>query len=88
MNQRIDLEDKLNNVDYDLHEKLFKKKIWELKDVSLFTGLSAKTIQNRISIERKRKTRSKRGNFIPYMKRCGRLFFDPEKILNWIEEGD
>ena len=88
MNGKIDLKDKTSRVDYDLHEKLFKKRIWNLEDLSLFTGFSIKTIQNRISEERKKKTRSKQGNYLPYTKRCGRLFFSPNDILNWIEEGE
>jgi len=88
MNGKIELKDKTGDIDYDLHDKLFKKRIWNIKELSLFMGFSVKTIQNRISKERKEKTRSKRGNYLPYAKRGGRYFFNPNEVLNWIDEGD
>ena len=56
---------------------LFDKKIWSIKDVSEFLGLSTGTIYNKTSRRE-----------LPYRKRGNRLFFIPDEILNWIEEGD
>lgn len=58
------------------HQRLFDKKIWTKDDVSLFLGLSIGTIYNKTS----------KGE-IPF-KKCGnRLYFIPQDILNWIDEG-
>lgn len=69
------------NVDspaFSRDELLFKNRIWTIDDVALFLGLSKKTIYNKTS----------RGE-IPFRKpkRGGRLYFLPEEILNWIDEG-
>lgn len=69
-------KDKVKLDEYDLHQKLFKKRIWTLEDVSLFTGFAKKTICNKTSRRE-----------IPHRKRGNRLFFLPDEILNWIEEG-
>lgn len=69
--------------DSDTNSQLFQKKIWNINDVSLATGYKVKTIYNMTS-EKTRRTHGK----IPSRKRGGRLFFFPEEILNWIEEGE
>jgi predicted DNA-binding transcriptional regulator AlpA len=60
------------------HNQLFNKRIWNIDDVVLFLGLSKKTIYNKVSRRE-----------LPYRKpKSGRrLYFVPEEILNWIEEG-
>jgi hypothetical protein len=58
------------------HQLLFEKKIWTKEDVSLFTGLKLGTIYNKTSM-----------GVIPYKKRGNRLYFIPQDILNWIDEG-
>jgi predicted DNA-binding transcriptional regulator AlpA len=63
--------------EYDLHKLLFKKRIWTIEDVSLFTGFAKKTIWNKTSRRE-----------IPHRKCGNRLFFMPDEILNWIEEGE
>jgi excisionase family DNA binding protein len=57
---------------------LFKKRIWTIEDTSLFLNLSKGTIYNKVSRRE-----------IPYRKPKGgrRLYFMPDEILNWIEEG-
>lgn len=52
-----------------------EKKFWTVKEVSAFTGLAASTIRRRCS-----------QRTIPHLKR-GKLLFDKDEILNWIEEG-
>jgi excisionase family DNA binding protein len=58
--------------------KIFKKKIWTIDEVALFLGLSKKTIYNKTSRRE-----------IPFRKPKGgrRLYFIPDEILNWIDEG-
>ena len=69
-------EDKPRKSEYVNHTLLFEKKIWTKNDVSLFTGLAIGTIYNR----------THRG-LIPHKKRGNRLYFIPQEILNWIDEG-
>ena len=57
--------------------KLFDKKIWKLEDVVSFTGFSKRTIYNKTSKDE-----------IPHRKRGGKLFFLPQEIFDWIDEGD
>ena len=59
------------------HKQLFNKRIWTIEDVVLFTGISKKTIYSKTSRRE-----------IPFRKRGGRLFFFPDEILDWIDEGD
>lgn len=59
------------------HKLLFNKLIWSIDDVALFTRLSRGTIYNK----------TYKGD-IPYRKRGNRLYFNPQDILNWIDEGD
>ena len=57
-------------------ELLFKKRIWQISDVVLFTGLSKGTVYNLVSQGR-----------LPKRKRAGRLYFDPDEIHDWILQG-
>ena len=59
------------------HKLLFNKLIWSIEDVVLFTGLSRGTVYNKTYKGR-----------IPFRKRGNRLYFIPQDIQNWIEEGD
>ena len=59
------------------HKLLFNKLIWSIEDVVLFTRLSKGTIYN--------KTHK---GVIPFRKRGNRLYFIPQDIQTWIEEGD
>ncbi len=66
-----------SNSGYVDHKQLFNKLIWSIEDVMLFTRLSKGTIYNK----------TYKGK-IPYRKRGNRLYFIPQDIQNWIEEGD
>lgn len=56
--------------------RLFDKKIWNISDVAAFLGKSIKSIYNMTS----------RGQ-IPHRKRAGTLYFIPDEIMSWLEEG-
>lgn len=71
-----DFHDNSGMIGYVDHQLLFEKKIWTKKDVSLFLGLSVGTIYNK----------THKGE-IPFKKRGNRLYFIPQDILNWIDEG-
>lgn len=59
-------------------KQLFQNKIlWTIDDLINFTGLKKQSIYNLTSSKR-----------IPHRKRCRKLFFVPDEILNWIEEGE
>ena len=66
-------KDKSGTNDYSIHNTLFDKRIWTIKDVSLFTGFTVKSLYNMKDLPRR-----KRGN---------RLFFIPEEIMDWIDTG-
>ena len=51
------------------------KPIWNIEDLMQITGMKRQTIYNRIKD-------------IPHRKKSGRLFFFPDEILNWIDEGE
>ncbi len=51
------------------------KPIWSIDDLARITGFRKQTIYNRI-------------REIPHRKKGRRLFFFPDEILNWIDEGD
>ncbi len=53
------------------------KKIWNIKDVCLFTGYSKGTVYNLTS-----------KGMIPHRKKRGKLYFIPTEIQNWIDEGE
>ncbi|MCB0378073.1 MAG: helix-turn-helix domain-containing protein [Bdellovibrionales bacterium] len=57
--------------------RLFDNRIWNIKDVSSYTGYAVGTLYNLAS-----------KNLIPYIKKRGKLYFIPCQIQNWIEEGD
>jgi len=56
-------------------QTLLAKKFWTVKELSSFVGLAPSTIRRRCS-ERS----------IPHLKR-GKLLFEKEEILNWLEQG-
>jgi hypothetical protein len=66
-------KDKSGTSYYPIHNTLFDKRIWTIKDVSLFTGFTVKSLYNMKDLPRR-----KRGN---------RLFFIPEEIMDWIDTG-
>jgi predicted DNA-binding transcriptional regulator AlpA len=57
--------------------KIFHNRIWRVKDVANFLGCSTGHIYNLSSDER-----------IPKVKKGKFLYFIPENILNWIQEGN
>jgi excisionase family DNA binding protein len=59
-------------------DPIFKIKIWTIDDVASFLDLSKGTIYNKVSRRE-----------IPFRKpKSGRrLYFLPDEILNWVEEG-
>lgn len=62
---------------------LFKNKIWRIDDVAGFLGVSVGHIYNLISASKK----MRRKDEIPYRKRGKALYFFPQEILDWIDEG-
>ena len=59
------------------HAELFKKQIWRVNDVMAFTGMGYSTLMRYTSQKR-----------IPHRKRANKLYFIPQEIMNWIDEGD
>ncbi len=57
--------------------RLFDSKIWTITETAQFLDLAVGTIYHLVS---KRK--------IPFRKKNKRLYFIPQEILNWIQEGD
>jgi len=55
--------------------RLDNKPIWNIEDLMQITGMQKQTIYNRIKD-------------IPHRKKGGRLFFFPDEIMNWIDEGE
>ncbi|MCP4912362.1 MAG: helix-turn-helix domain-containing protein [Oligoflexia bacterium] len=60
-----------------LSDGLFNKQIWRVSDVAKFLGCSVGHIYNLVSDEK-----------IPKVKKGKFVYFIPEKILNWVLEGD
>lgn len=56
---------------------IFENRWWFVKDVAEYTGYSMGTLYNLTS-----------RNLIPHRKKRGKLYFVPQEIQNWIEEGD
>lgn len=56
---------------------IFEKRIWNIRDVAVYTEYSIGTLYNLTS-----------RNLIPHVKKRGKLRFIPLDIQNWIEEGD
>ena len=56
---------------------LFDKQIWTIDDFVTVTGIAKQTVYNKTSKDE-----------IPHRKRAGKLFFLPEEIHDWIDEGD
>ncbi len=54
-----------------------KKPIWTVGDLMEITGYRKQTIYNKVNSKE-----------IPHRKKGGRLFFFPDEIINWIDEGD
>lgn len=61
----------------------FKNQIWRIEEVAEFLGVSVGHIYNLVSASRK--TRNK--NEIPFRKRGKALYFFPQEILDWVDEG-
>jgi predicted DNA-binding transcriptional regulator AlpA len=76
LNNSLEIKDNSGIARYGDQKLLFEKLIWTKEDVSSFTRLSIGTIYNKTS----------KGE-IPYKKRGNRLYFIPQDILNWIDEG-
>lgn len=67
-----------NKIDLRGNKQLFENKIlWTIDDLKDFTGLQKQSIYNLVSSRK-----------IPFRKKCSKLFFVPNEILNWIEEGE
>lgn len=71
---------KLNNA---TTSKFFNNQIWRIEDVASALGVSKGHIYNLVSDSKKTR---KKG--IPFHKKGKLLFFFPEEILSWIQEGD
>ncbi len=57
--------------------EMLKKPFWTIHEAAYFTGFKVRTIYNKVSRKE-----------MPYRKRGKRLFFIPNEIINWIDEGD
>lgn len=57
--------------------KLFDKKIWTATETAAFLNRSVGTIYNLVYLGK-----------LPFYKRGKRLYFIPQEILNWVQEGD
>lgn len=67
-----------NKIDLRGNKQLFENKIlWTIDDLIEFTGIQKQSIYNMVSSRK-----------IPFRKKCRKLFFVPNEILNWIEEGE
>ena len=77
---RIYLQGVTGTIEDKLGPKLFDKKIWTIDDVASFTGISKSSLYKMTSLRRRES--------IPFRKRSGKLYFLPEEVMNWIEEGD
>ncbi|MFN8370504.1 MAG: helix-turn-helix domain-containing protein [Bacteriovoracaceae bacterium] len=55
----------------------FKYKVWRINEVAQYLGVSPGHVYNLVSQGK-----------IPHTKRGKLLFFIPEKILNWVYEGE
>lgn len=56
---------------------ILENQIWKIRDVANYTGYSLGTLYNLTS-----------RSLIPFRKKRGKLFFIPDEIRNWIDEGD
>ena len=63
--------------------RFFNNQIWRIDDVAAVLGVSKGYIYNLVC--KSKKTRKK---IIPHHKKGKLLFFIPEEILSWIQEGD
>lgn len=82
-------EERTTNIDYNSSElrysdradnasaMIFHNRIWRVQDVAKFLGCSIGHVYNLSSDER-----------IPKVKKGKFLYFIPESILNWIQEGN
>ncbi len=70
---------KYQNINHEMcnSDEIFNKRIWRVGDVAKFLKCSVGHVYNLASEER-----------IPKIKKGKSLYFVPEKILNWILEGD
>ncbi len=60
-----------------MNNQLFNKRIWKIKDVAEYLQCSVGTIYNKTS----------KGE-IPFFKKGKSLYFSPEEIENWVQEGN
>ena len=63
--------------------QFFNNQIWRIGDVANFLGVSIGHIYNLVSASKK----TRRKDEIPYRKRGKALYFFPQEILDWIDEG-
>lgn len=56
---------------------ILENQIWHIRDVATYTGYSIGTLYNLTS-----------RSLIPFRKKRGKLYFIPDEIRNWIDEGD
>ena len=67
----------MNPLDPELYKMILIKKVWNIHDVPLYTGIPVGSLYNMTHQER-----------IPHRKKGNRLFFIAKEIMNWIEEGE
>jgi predicted DNA-binding transcriptional regulator AlpA len=64
-------------------DKFFNNQIWRINDVAAALGVSKGYIYNLVC-----KSKKTRKTIIPHHKKGKLLFFIPDEILSWIQEGD
>lgn len=64
-------------------QEFFKKQIWRIDDVASVLGVSKGHIYNLVS-----QAKTMRRGGIPHHKKGKLLFFIPDEILSWIQEGN
>ena len=63
--------------------QFFNKIIWRVDDVAEFLGVSVGHVYNLVLASKQ----MRRGSGIPYRKRGKLLYFLPNEIFDWIDEG-
>lgn len=76
MNEVYNLQNYSGHVEMR-HQPLFENRIWRINDVAKFIGVSVKHVYNLTSRKK-----------IPHYKKGKLLYFIPDEILNWIQEGN
>ena len=64
--------------DIEIKKKLLEKTIWNMKDLKTYLEISVSTIY---------RWKNKKVEPLPSRRRGSKLFFIPQEVLNWIEEG-